>query len=89
MGQGDPVEVRVPPQVVLGQGLGSQVAFAVVSAARRAIRTRARRQPRHRQHHRQGRRPPPSPPPALFRRANLRKRYHADGGQACTGSSSR
>ncbi len=25
----------------------------------------------------------------LFRRANLRKRYHADGGQACTGSSCR
>ena len=26
---------------------------------------------------------------ALFRRANLRKRYHADGGHACTGSSAR
>ena len=26
---------------------------------------------------------------ALFRRANLPKRYRADGGQACTGSSSR
>ena len=23
----------------------------------------------------------------LFRRANLRKRYHVDGGHACTGSS--
>ena len=26
---------------------------------------------------------------AFFRRANFRKRYHADGGHACTGSSAR
>ena len=33
--------------------------------------------------------PPPSRTAARFRRANLRKRYASDGGQACTGSSSR
>ena len=87
VGQCDPVEVRIPPQVVLGPGLGSQRLRRRPLLAR--DQERARRQSRHRQHHHQGHGRRRRPPPSGSAGRTCGSGTSADGGHACTGSSSR